>query len=82
MLIRYVCECCDRLIEEILVSEELVNLLRDEERSAGLTGLGPEAIIKLEREGSLVLETLCSECLAELQFEAGGSLVLNTPIIN
>lgn len=82
MIIKYVCECCDRLVEEVLVSEELINLLREDDPSSGLTGLSPEAIMNLELQGSLVLETMCPECLAELEFDEGGTLALNTPIVN
>lgn len=82
MIIKYICECCDRLVEEVLVSEELINFLREDDSSFNLTGLSPEAIINLELQGSLVLETMCVECLAELELEDEGTLALNTPIIN
>lgn len=80
MLIRYVCECCDRLVEEILVDENLVNLLSEDQ--VDLTGLNPADIINLETRGSLVLETMCPQCLAEIRFEDGGSLALIPPILN
>lgn len=82
MLIRYVCECCDRLVEEIIVSEDLINLLNDEESPAALTGISPQDIIGLESQGSLVLETMCPECLDELSFEDDGTPTLKTNILN
>ncbi len=82
VLIKYLCECCDRLVEEVLVSEELVNVLKDDDSASALTGLTAEAIMGLERQGSLVLNIVCPECLNEMECEAGGTLALKTQIIN
>lgn len=82
MLIKYVCECCDRLVEEVLVSEELVSILKDDDLASSLTGVSAEDIIGLEHQGSLVLNTVCPDCLSEMECDAGGTLALTTQIIN
>ncbi|HWJ02713.1 MAG TPA: hypothetical protein VNU93_03475 [Verrucomicrobiae bacterium] len=81
MLIRYICECCDRLVEEVMVSEERVNLLDDDAPSI-LTDLSPEDIMSVESNGSLLLDTICPECLSEIRLEQGGALGLNPQTIN
>lgn len=82
MIIRYLCECCDRLVEEVFVSEELMGLLQEDKGVASLTGLNQTAIMNLESQGSLVLETLCPECLTEFEIEPDGAHGVIGSIIN
>ena len=82
MLIRYVCECCDRLVEEVLISEEMVSLLNEQDPPSYLTGSASEAIMSVEIGQSLLLETICPECLAEVKFEEGATLGMKTQILN
>ncbi len=82
MIIKYICECCDRLVEEILLSEDLLSLLDEEEVSPGLTGLNREDIINLEQQGSLVLHSMCPECREEMNFDRDAELGFGTPVIN
>jgi hypothetical protein len=82
LIIKYICECCDKLVEEMVVSEDLLIFLDDEDSRATLTGLGSEDIINLEQQGSLVLKSMCPECLAEISLDKGGNLSFGAPIIN
>ncbi len=78
VLIKYVCECCDKLVEEIMLSEEIVYELSEDDSTSSLTGLSPDAIIKLETQGCLNLDIICPECLSELALDQGATLSVKT----
>lgn len=82
LLIRYVCDCCDRLVEEVLIDDEMLDLVLDNEPLSNLTSLSHEDIISLERQGSLVLTTVCADCRRELELAPDDTLSVNAQFIN